>query len=280
VTIIVLISLYALLAGLFIGWRTLVRIRRASPPEGASEGAQASASAGAQGESEPGEILLSWQAVPSPAFRVDLPIALGLTLHGAGVLALGILSSRVTLAVWYQKANWFLRSWDFLAFFLLLFSMTLSWNIIGHLLAQPLLGLLKVPANFAVSGQGLYYGALLQPWGQFSHYSLDETHRKVNLHPANCPQMVTFCLHPPDETSFRRLVQIVRGYLPDRAPPKDLPGVKNPWAFFGLLMLTVYPSVLVGIWLATQPGVLNALYFGLAAFAATRFGGKLIQSYT
>lgn len=52
---IVLLGLYALLSGLFNGWRALVRNRRASPPAA----------------SEAGEILCSWQAAPSPAFRVD-----------------------------------------------------------------------------------------------------------------------------------------------------------------------------------------------------------------
>jgi hypothetical protein len=218
--------------------------------------------------------------MPSPAFRADPLIALGLTLHGAGVLALGILGFGVTLAVWNQKTNWFLRGRDALALFLLLSALILTWDIIGHLLAQPLLGLLKVPANFAVGSQGLYYGDMLQTWGQFSHYSLDESHREVQLHPANCPRMVTFCLNPPDESGFRRLGSIVRDFMPGSLPPESPPIAKSPWGFFGLLMLTVYPFLLVGFWLSAQPGVLNSLYFGLAAYAATRLGTKLIRSYT
>lgn len=268
--IIVLISLYALFAGLISGWHTLVKLRRSSPPEGNA----------ALDENRAAEVLLRWQAVPSPAFRADPLIALGLALHGAGVLALGILGFGVTLEVWNQQANWFLRGRDALALFLLLSSLILTWDIIGHLLAQPLLGLIKVPANFAVGGQGLYYGDVLQTWGQFSHFSLDETHREVQLHPANCPEMVTFCLKPPDEPGFRRLVGIIQDLLPGSPSPQIVPGTKDPWVFFGLLMLTVYPFLLVGFWLAAQPGIRTVLYFGLAAYAATRMGAKLIRSYT
>ena len=257
--IVVLLTLYALLSGLFSGWRRLVKMRRASPP---------------------GEVLLTWQSVPASAYRTEPVSAWGLTLHGAGVLALGLLGFGVTLTVWGQKESWFLRGRDAIALFLMLAVLIISWDFIGHILAQPLVGLIKVAANFSVGERGLFYGPILQTWGHFSHYSQQDANQEICLHPARCPQLVTFRLNPPDRGDYERLIQLVPTYLPASAPPANLPGTQRPSVFFVLLMLTVYPFLLVGIWLAANPGVLSALYFGLSVFAATRLGGKLIRSYT
>jgi hypothetical protein len=277
-----LISLYAVLAGLFSGWRTLVRNRRTFPVD-----RTASLPQDHQGRladelwREPSSgIELSWQAAPSPAFRVD-PLVFGsLTLHGAATLALGGMEFWLTLVVLGQKENWFLRARDAFAMFLMLSLLILTWDFIGHMLAQPLLGLLKVPANYAVGPRGLYYGAFLQTWSQFSHFSRDLTHHEVHLHPARCPGLVTYSLNPPDREGYERLVKLMPGYLPAEPPPEDTLGTTNRWTFFILLMLTVFPFLLVGLWLAAVPNVPNALYFGLSSFAATRLGGKVIRRYT
>lgn len=272
--IIILLTLYAVVAGLVSGWRTLVRNRRAVP------GDRAAALSLQEGQVEQDSgIELSWQVTPSPAFRVDPLVFISLTLHGAAVVALGALGFWVTLQVWGQKANWFLRGRDAFALFLLLSLLILMWDFIGHILAQPLVGWLKVPANFAVGPLGLYYGATLQSWGQFSHYSRDPVHHEIHLHAARCPGLVTYGLNPPDRESYERLVQLMPGYLPPEAA-QGTPGTASRWTFFVLLMLTVWPFLLVGVWLSSMPNVPNALYFGLASFAATRLGGKVIRKYT
>ena len=269
--VMILITLYAVIAGLFSGWRTLVRNRRALPTDNSKL------------ESD-GGIELSWQVAPSPAFRVDPLVFASLSLHGAAILALGVAEFWVTQAVWGQKDNWFLRGRDALALFLMLSLLILSWDFIGHILAQPLVGWLKVPANFAVGPGGLYYGGFLRTWGHFSHYSRDPVHHEIHLHAASCPGLATFSLNLPDRAGYERLVRLMPGYLPAEPPPVGVPGMVSRWTFFTLLMLTVLPFLLVGIWLvngsAGGPTVLDALYFGLASFAATRLGGKVIRKYT
>ncbi len=223
--LILLVTFYAVASGLFSGWRMLVRNRRATPED--RVGALPREPLGRMAD-EPGRetnlgIDLSWQTPPSPAWRVDPLIFTGLSLHGAGVLVLGLLELWVTLVVWGQKGNWFVRGRDALALFLMLSLLILSWDFIGHILAQPLLGLLKVPANFAVGPLGLFYGATLQPWGKFSHFSRDVVHHEIYLHSAHCPGLVTYSLCPPERAVYEQLVKLMPAYLPSQ-PPVGRPG--------------------------------------------------------
>jgi hypothetical protein len=264
-----LVAPLGLIIGFGLGWRTLKRGRRPADCSGA---------------------LLHWTERPMPAWRENWVGALFITLHGAGILLVGLLF--LLDPTWRTGSHklFLLDATPFMPsavraefqqdlYGVVILGLGVVAFLCGILLAFPVAARWVRPISMCIFPEGLVRGPYLWPWSSYSYFSTDPDRHFIRFYPPQAREMASMAWQPAEKEVYDEAVALLCQYLP-QTPPKD----PVPWplrwpVFLSLGLAFVVPYVACALWLYLNAFPWGWIYYIFVTYLVYLLGLGLLRVY-
>lgn len=264
-----LVAPLGLFIGFGLGWRAIKRGRRPADCSGA---------------------LLRWMEQPVSAWRENWAGALFITLHGAGILLVGVLF--LFDPTWRTGSHtlFLIDATPFMPaaaradfqqdlYGVVIFGLGLVAFLCGILLAFPVATRWIRPISMCILPEGLVRGPYLSPWSSYSYFSADPGRHLIRFYPPQARQMASMAWQPAEVEIYHQAVALLCQYLP-QTPPKD----PVPWwlrqpVFLSLGLAFVVPYAACALWLYLNAFSWAWLYYIFVTYLVYLLGLGLLRLY-
>lgn len=263
---IVLVALVAAGLGFRSSWRAIGRLRAPASVEGA---------------------FLWWDERPVPAFQQDPVAASFVAVHGAAIVAMGVLAvligGRALTAppAWMPPAGaWSLPEPIWLIHYAgVSLSAGLAWLTAGSALAIPLASRRWSPVRVALTEEGVYHGGTFTPWGMAGRAQRGGRGELIRLYSRKTPELVLLAVRPPAPELLERACQAIEARIPPLPEDYRVPWYRRMPVLCLLLLMTALPMVALG--LAAYPSTATWAWAsqGFGAWLAALLGARVVRAY-
>lgn len=264
-----LVAPLGLIIGFGLGWRTIKRGRRPADCSGA---------------------LLRWIEQPVSAWRENWPGALFITLHGAGILLVGVLF--LLDPTWHTGSHrlFLIDATPFMPtaaraefqqdlFGVVILGLGLVAVLCGSLLAVPIATRWTRPISVCIFPEGLVRGPYLWSWSRYSYFSTHPAHHLIHFYPPQARQMASMTVQPPDADVHDQAVALLSQYLPQTPPQALVPWWLRRPVFLSLSLVLVVPYGAFGLWIYLQALPWGWMYYIFVTYLVYLLGGGLLRVY-